>query len=100
MKDLMRKAFENFLYKHGVFVDSDMGSNDIRCMLEEDLQDINQVAYEHNCDDWFGIFIELRDEMLDNEEIISVMITTHYGDVFLYLFYKDKSNLFDNLFHY
>ena len=70
MKDLMRKAFENFLYKHGVFVDSDMGSNDIRCMLEEDLQDINQVAYEHNCDDWFGIFIELRDEMLDNEEII------------------------------
>lgn len=43
MKDLMRKAFKNFLYKHGVFVDSDEGSGDIRCMLEEDLQDINIV---------------------------------------------------------
>lgn len=100
MKDLMRKAFENFLYKHGVFVDSDMGSDDIRCMLEEDLQDINRVAYEHNCDDWFDIFIELRDEMLDNEEIISVMINTHHGDVFLYLFHRDRLHLFDNLFHY
>ena len=40
MEKLIKDAFIKYLNNHGVFVDLNEGSNDIRCMLEENLKDI------------------------------------------------------------
>lgn len=98
MKDLIKRAFLNFLNEYGVFVDLGEDSTDcIRRMLNKDLVDINKVALEKNCENWLDVFIELRDEMLDNKELLSVQIG---DDTFLYLLNGDKGDLFDNLFYY
>ena len=98
MKDLIKRAFLNFLNEYGVFVDLEEDSSDcIRRMLNKDLVDINKVALEKNCENWLDVFIELRDEMLDNKELLSVQIG---DDTFLYLLNGDKGDLFDNLFYY
>lgn len=97
MEKLIKDAFIKYLNNHGVFVDFREGSNDIRCMLEEDLKDIYKLASEKNCEDWLQVFIDVRDEMLDNEELLAVQIG---DDVFLYVLPEDKLYLFDSLFRY
>lgn len=97
MKEIIKKSFLAFLKNHGVFIDNGEGTHTIRCMLNEDLCDIYKVAQEQGCEDWINVFIEVRDELLDNKEVLSVMIN---DNLFLYLLPEDKSNLFDNLFNY
>lgn len=97
MEKLIKDAFIKYLNNHGVFVDLNEGSNDIRCMLEENLKDIYKLASEKNCEDWLDVFIKIKDEMLDNEELLAVQVG---DDVFLYVLPDDKLYLFDNLFRY
>lgn len=92
MKEIIKKSFITFLKTHGVFVDDGEGTYTIKCMLNENLGNICKVAQEQGCEDWLNVFIEVRDELLDNKEVLSVMIN---DDIFLYLLPEDKYNLFN-----
>ena len=97
MKEIIKKSFLTFLKTHGVFIDNVNGTDNIRRMLNETLGDIYKVAQEQGCEDWLDTFLEVRDELLDNNELLFVSIN---DDLFLYLLPEDKYNLFNNLFKY
>ena len=79
MKELIKNSFLDFLKKHGVFIDSNEdSSNDIRVMLEESLGDINKLANIKECSDWLDVFIEVRDELLENNVINVIKLKDQY----------------------